>query len=205
LRSDLLHRLVGAAPAVAAGTSLFVAAGAVAKKEALPAFESRCFTAINDLPDEGHRPVWAVMQAGSLGAVGASAAVALVAGRRDLAVALGVAGSAIWGGAKVVKRGFRRGRPAAHVESSRIRGRAASGLGFPSGHAAVSMTLATIACPELPHPGPEVAYAIAALTAIGRVYVGAHLPADVVGGAGLGLATGAIANAVRFSRANPSR
>jgi undecaprenyl-diphosphatase len=188
-----------------AGVALFAAAGATARRTELPALESRCFTAVNDLPDHAHRPVWAVMQAGSLGAVGVGVGVALAARRRDLAMALGVAGTAVWGGAKLVKRGFGRGRPAAHVESTRIRGRAASGLGFPSGHAAVSMTLATIACPELPHPGPELVYAVAALTALGRVYVGAHLPADVVGGVGLGLAAGAVTNAVRFSYATPSR
>jgi undecaprenyl-diphosphatase len=187
------------------GTAVFAAAGAAARRAELHAIESRCFTTINELPDEAHRPVWAVMQAGSLGAVGGSALAALAFRRRDLAVALGAAGTAVWGGAKLVKRGFGRGRPAAHVESARIRGREASGLGFPSGHAAVSMTLATIACPELPHPGPELVYAVAALTALGRVYVGAHLPADVVGGVGLGLAAGAITNAVRFSFATPSR
>ena len=53
--------------------------------------------------------------------------------------------------------------------------------------------------------GAIFAGAVAALTALSRVYVGAHLPADVVGGVGLGLAAGALTNAVRFSYATPSR
>jgi undecaprenyl-diphosphatase len=200
-----LRKAAKALPAISAGTALFVASGVAAKRAEIHPAERTAFTSLNGLSDTAHRPVWAVMQAGSLGAVAASALVALACRRRDLAVALGVAGSTVWGGAKLVKRGFGRGRPAAHLESTRIRGREASGLGFPSGHAAVSMTLATIACPELPHPGPELVYAVAALTALGRVYVGAHLPADVVGGVGLGLAAGSLTNVVRAGSATRSR
>ena len=145
------------------------------------------------------------MQAGSLGAVGAASAVALVAGRRNTAIALGVSGSAVWGGAKVVKRLFGRGRPADHIPDATIRGRAASGLGFPSGHAAVATALAVIAAPDLGPVARAGAYSVAGLTALARVYVGAHLPADVVGGIGMGLVVGTLTNAARFSRAIPSR
>jgi undecaprenyl-diphosphatase len=137
------------------------------------------------------------MQAGSLGAVGAATGVAVLTGRRSLAVALAVAGTTVWAKAKAVKQLFGRGRPADHIESVTIRGRPASGLGFPSGHAGVSMTLAMVACPDLGHAGRVVAFGTAAVTAFGRVYVGAHLPADVVGGMGMGLAAGAVTNAVR--------
>jgi undecaprenyl-diphosphatase len=131
--------------------------------------------------------------------------VAWLTGRRSLAVALGSSGTAVWGGAKIVKQAFGRGRPADHIEDARILGNPASGLGFPSGHAAVAMTLATVACPDVGHAARVIAFGAAVITAFGRVYVGAHLPADVVGGLGMGLAAGAFANAVRFSLANRSR
>lgn len=187
------------------GTGLFVAAGAAAKREALHPVEVRAFATVNRLPDQAHRPVWAVMQSGSLGAVGSAAAVALVRGRRRTAVALGVAGTAVWGGAKLVKQAFGRGRPADHIDEPTIRGRPASGLGFPSGHAAVATTLALIAAHDQPPMAKVVAYSTAAGTALARVYVGAHLPADVVGGVGMGVVVGSLTNAVRVSLATRSR
>ena len=184
---------------------MFAVSGAAAKRPVLHPKEQQAFAAINQLDDAAHRPVWLVMQAGSLGAVGAASAVALIAGRRNTAIALGVAGSAVWGGAKVVKRLFGRGRPADHIPDATIRGRAASGLGFPSGHAAVATALAVIAAPDLGPVARAGAYSVAGLTALARVYVGAHLPADIVGGIGMGLVVGTLTNAARFSRAIPSR
>jgi undecaprenyl-diphosphatase len=202
---SLLQNLERATPAIAAGAVTFALAGVAASRRELHPSEQEVFRAVNDLPGHVHRPVWAVMQAGSLGAAGVAAGVAALTGRRPLAVALGVSGSVVWAKAKVVKRLFGRGRPADHVATATIRGRPASGLGFPSGHAAVAMTLATVACPDIGHPARVVAFGTAAITAFGRVYVGAHLPADVVGGLGIGLAAGAFTNAVRFSLATPSR
>ena len=55
-------------------------------------------------------------------------------------------------------------------------------------HAAVSAALAVAIGAGLPPPWGGVALGLAAATSLGRVYVGAHLPLDVLGGAGLGLA-----------------
>jgi undecaprenyl-diphosphatase len=198
-------RIAKAAPAIIAGHAVFAASAVAARRAELHPAEVRAFTSVNALDDSAHRPVWAVMQAGSLGAVGAASGLAWLTGRRSLAVALGSAGTAVWGGAKLVKLAFGRGRPADHIGDARILGQPATGLGFPSGHAAVAMTLAMVACPELNHPARVVAFGAAVVTAFGRVYVGAHLPADVVGGLGMGLAAGAFTNAVRLSYANRSR
>ena len=105
----------------------------------------------------------------------------------------------------MVKRLFGRGRPADHIPDATIRGRPASGLGFPSGHAAVATALAVIGVPDLGPVGRVAVYSVAGLTAVARGHVGAHLPADVVGGVGMGLAVGALTNAARFSLAIPSR
>lgn len=58
---------------------------------------------------------------------------------------------------------------------------------FPSGHATVSFACATalvLAVPRLRVP----LYALAALIAVSRVYVGVHYPLDVLAGAALGVA-----------------
>ena len=60
---------------------------------------------------------------------------------------------------------------------------------FPSGHATVSFACATVlalAVPRLAWP----LFALAALVAFSRVYVGVHYPADVLAGAILGVGLG---------------
>ena len=64
---------------------------------------------------------------------------------------------------------------------------------FPSGHAAMSFACAATLAWLTPL-SPVALYALAALIAFSRVYVGVHYPLDVIGGAALGLG---IATALR--------
>jgi undecaprenyl-diphosphatase len=66
------------------------------------------------------------------------------------------------------------------------------GLGYVSGHSAVAVALATVASPFLGRRARRVAWTLAALVCVARIYVGSHLPFDVVGGAALGWAAGAL-------------
>lgn len=59
---------------------------------------------------------------------------------------------------------------------------------FPSGHAALSFASAFL-LNRLYGPKLRFAYLIAAWIALTRIYVGAHFPSDVIGGALIGLAT----------------
>jgi membrane-associated phospholipid phosphatase len=155
--------------------------------------EERAFRVINNLPDSLERPVWVIMQGGSLGAVAVATAIARRR-RPDAAARLAVAGTAAWAAAKVAKRLVRRGRPADHLSGVTVRGAPQSGQGFPSGHAAVAATLAVIGSSMLAAPQAGVAWLLALVVGGARQYVGAHLPLDVAGGAALGIASGAIAN-----------
>lgn len=174
-----------------AGVGVFAAAWRGTRRR-IPADEEACFRHINRLPDALHVPVWLVMQAGSLGAVGVAVAAAAAGGRRRLAAGLGASGFSMWLLAKGVKRVAGRGRPEHHLEGVTVRGRRQTGLGFPSGHAAVSMAMATVAAAGRPAWQTAGLGATAAVVGLGRVYVGAHLPLDVVGGAAMGLAAGAV-------------
>ena len=57
---------------------------------------------------------------------------------------------------------------------------------FPSGHATVSFACATVLALAVPRLWAPL-YALAALIAFSRVYVGVHFPLDVLGGAVLGV------------------
>jgi undecaprenyl-diphosphatase len=121
-----------------------------------------------------------------------------------LAAALG-AESALTNG--LIKSAFRRIRPAPHPDlrpddgAARLReGPLPYGLhkpvtsSFPSGHATAAFTAATLLADGTRF---GVAYfGLAALVAASRVYVGLHHPSDVVVGAALGLAFGAVARRI---------
>jgi len=171
------------------GTAGLLVSGAVARR-GLPAAERDVFRAANDVPIEAYPVIWAPMQYGTFGTAPALAVVAALRGRRRLAISLVAAGTLAWVGAKAVKRVVRRERPARIIPGVRIRGEDEGDRGFPSGHAAVSAALSTVAMPALSPAGRAGVAGLAASVAYARVYVGVHLPLDVVGGAALGVAVG---------------
>jgi undecaprenyl-diphosphatase len=177
---------------VVVGSAAFALAWWHARRPDVTVAEERVMRAVNHASDVGYRPVYVVMQLGSLG--GGLAAGALLTRRdRRTGIAAMVAVTAAWGGSKLVKRHTGRGRPEAHLDEIVIRGAPQRGLGFPSGHAGVATVIALTAAPVLP-PAAALAVAGAAVTTVlARVYVGAHLPLDVAGGAAMGVALGCAA------------
>lgn len=159
--------------------------------------EHRVFSALNGgLPDALQVVLLPVMQAGSLAAVFAAGVLALVARRPRLAGLLVLAGGSAWILAKLVKRVVERGRPEMYFHDVVIRGAVQMGQGFPSGHAAVIAAMATVASPYLGRTGRILVWAVAVLVALARVYIGAHLPLDVVAGFAVGWGFGSLLNLV---------
>ncbi len=136
--------------------------------------------------------VWPLMQLGNLVAVPVVTAVAALMHRWRLAAAALLAGAGVYVLAKVVKGVVPRGRPDGLLADVVVRGAAAHGRGFVSGHAAVVVALLVVAWPWLGRRGRIACVALAVAVCWARVHVAAHLPLDVLGGAGLGLAVGAL-------------
>lgn len=136
--------------------------------------------------------VWLPMQLGALAVVPLVALASWLLTRAWPAVVGALAsGLVAWAVARLLKVAVGRGRPAAEIIGYTARGSApVDGLGYPSGHAAVAAALATVVWPWLPAPARWVAAGLAVVVALARVVIGAHLPADVVGGAALGVLVG---------------
>ncbi|MGI9602082.1 MAG: phosphatase PAP2 family protein [Acidimicrobiales bacterium] len=181
-------------------TALAVAAlfssAAAARTHRVSPSEAALFRRFNQGPDAAHVPIWAVMQSGSLGAV---LVLSLGLHRRHRPIAATttlITGVGVWGGVKLVKPLVGRGRPQRHLDAVTVRGPAQTGLGYPSGHAAVSLVLALTATRDSLGPIRAAALAAAAATGGARMYVGAHLPLDVVGGFAVGVLCGQAADTI---------
>ena len=186
-----IRRHPGDVVRVVVGGAILALSAAIAGTERLSTFERDLFRLVNHLPSALDIPLIAVMQAGTIAAVPACAAVALATRRPRLARDLAIAGTAAWLLARVVKDIVSRARPDALLSDVILRHATPTGLGFPSGHAAVAAALATAAGPFLPRRARHATWLVVALVAVGRVYVGSHLPDDVLGGAALGWIVGA--------------
>ena len=165
--------------------------------------ELAALRAINGVTGIPFALAWLPMQLGSLAAVPTVTLAAGLARRWRPAIALGTAGLAAWLGAKAVKQVVPRARPGALVDGVVLRDAPTGGLGFVSGHAAVAAALAAVSWPYLGSRGRAVVVGLAVLVGVLRLYVGAHLPLDILGGAALGLAAGGAAHLVLGRPAGP--
>jgi glycosyltransferase 2 family protein len=185
-RSDLV-RLGGA-------VAVLLLASAGVRSDRVDTPEREVFRVVNDLPLPGwlYPPIWLLMQFGNIGAVPAVALLALATRRLRMALDMALAGGAIYLVAKLVKEFIERGRPQTLLDDVHILGEAARGLGYVSGHSAVAVALAAVAAPYLPRWGRWIAWSLAVAVLLARMYVGAHLPLDVLGGGALGYAAAAL-------------
>ncbi|MGY1641918.1 phosphatase PAP2 family protein [Geodermatophilus sp. SYSU D00703] len=174
----------------------------VAQRGELPVFERDVFRLVNDLPATLVPVVWTVMQLGNALAVPAVAGLAALTRRFRLARDLLVSGLLAYLAADLVKSLVQRERPGGFLLEVNLPEGPVGGLGFVSGHSAVAAALATAVVPYVSRRGRRWAWALAWTVALARVYVGAHLPLDVVCGLALGWAIGSL---VHFAFGVPRR
>jgi len=193
-RGEVYTRHPSDALRVALGVVLVVLCTRSVHSDRIGQQETNVFRLVNDLPIPGwaYPFVWFMMQLGNLGAVPLVAVAAAATRRWRLAFDAAVAGGAIYVVARVIKQFVQRGRPQTLLDNVHILGEPARGLGYVSGHSAVAVALATVASPYLGRRGRRVAWAGAIVVCLARMYVGAHLPLDVLGGAALGWAAGSL-------------
>jgi membrane-associated phospholipid phosphatase len=181
--------------AVVLGASVVAARGPV-----IPAWEVRAFRTINRLPGWLLYPLWPVMQLGNL-AVGTAAGllVAWWAGELPVAIAVLVATGLKLVAERLIRRELTgrlpaRNRPGSSQPDPILRGGdvPSSGPSFPSGHALLIAALACVVAPVLPGGWELVPAVLMLLVMVGRVFVGAHNPLDVISGAGAGLMVGGL-------------
>jgi membrane-associated phospholipid phosphatase len=186
-RRDLVVGLV-------VGLALFLASALLARQGLAPG-ERATFVAVNSLPDWLYVVIWPFMQYGVFLTIPVLSIAALLMRRVRLAAAMAIAGVGVYVLARVIKEVAKRGRPEALMDSVEARETFASGsLGFPSGHAAVAAALTVVLTPHLPGAWQIVPAVLLVIVCLGRMYVAAHTPLDLIGGAALGASAGFLAN-----------
>lgn len=149
----------------------------------------------------GHRPrwldrsMWLVTQLGNMVAAFALALTFFLLGYRGMSVEVVLGTMTLWLVVELVKVLTDRERPYLAHEGARVIGWRERGRSFPSGHTSQTFFLITLVLHRFPFGlGITVAlYALALLIAFTRLYVGAHYPRDVLGGALLGLSWAGVA------------
>jgi membrane-associated phospholipid phosphatase len=183
IRRDLV--VLAASLAVFAGCALLVADGRVGS------VERSAFHAINGLPEGLYGPMLLFQYLGVLAMPLVVAVGALAFRRWRLAAALVLVVPLKLALERVVKWLVQRERPGTTVPDAILRGVHPGGLSYVSGHAIITFAIAGLLALVLPRRWGIVAFGLATCNAVARVYLGAHNPLDVVGGAAVGLAIAA--------------
>ena len=167
---------------VVVGAAVLVSTAVLAERDVY-GWEVAIFQAVNGLPDGLRSGLWVLNQYGTAITIPVATAVALAFRRWVLAAALALSGVTVYVLAKVIKGYVDRGRPAGLVADVVER----ENLSYPSGHAAVAWAITIIVLASLGRPWRIAAIVLAVVVPIVRMYVAAHLPLDLIGGAALGI------------------
>ncbi|MGY1753506.1 phosphatase PAP2 family protein [Blastococcus sp. SYSU D01042] len=159
--------------------------------------ERQVFALVNDRSDAWRAPLWVFQLLGVLGVPLLLAVVAAALRRWRLATALVLlVPLKLLVEKEVLKDLVHRERPGTTIPGAVLRDVPSAGDSFPSGHAVVAFGVAVLLLPYLTRRWQVVVVLLAVLNSVARVYLGAHAPLDVLGGAAAGVAVAAALNLV---------
>jgi membrane-associated phospholipid phosphatase len=174
-----------------ASLAVFAACALVVANGRVGSVERAVFDAVNGLPGWLYGPMLLFQYLGVV-AMPLVVAVGALAWRRwRLAGALVLVVPLKLALERVAKLLVERERPGTTVPDAILRGVPSAGLSFTSGHAIITFAIAGLLALVLPRRWGILAFVLATCNAVARVYLGAHNPLDVVGGAAIGLAIAA--------------
>jgi len=192
MERDRMGRIRRDLVVLAASLAVFAVCALAAADGRVGAAERAVFHAVNGLPGWLYGPMLLAQYLGVLAMPLVVAAAALAWRRWRLAAALALIVPLKLAVEKVPKLLVHRERPGTTVPDAILHGVPRAGLSFTSGHAIITFAIAGLLVLVLPRRWGVVAVALASLNAVARVYLGAHNPLDVVGGAAVGVALAAV-------------
>lgn len=160
---------------------------ALESRHHLPGWEIDIFRSINNWPESLYIVGLVVtVVCGSVWMALASVMIATVAKMYRLAWRLSAAIIAGYGIDFVLKESIERGRPVEFITELHKRS-VETGAGFPSGHTTVATIVALTLLPYLPKKWRWIVIVWILLAAVSRLFLGVHLPLDVIGAMFVGI------------------
>lgn len=198
LKTALRHRLAAYRNPiyivyVVAGLLVFLF-GWLVVRGGVGSLETYVFRFFNELPAFLAPIMVAISLFGTIGFVFVAALLSLFRRHYAHATKFLLAGVFAWLVVKWLKTYAIRARPSEILPNVQLREKLDSVIGYPSGHAAVVTALGVVAYMYVPKRYHRFITLIIIAVCISRLYLGMHLPMDVIGGFGVGLAIGSSLN-----------
>ena len=170
---------------------------AVLLKTGTTGWDESLFRLLNDVPSAAARVLSPLshlfLPAGIAIVIVLIVGYVVIRNRSILPVAAGVAAATVaWLLAHAAKAIADRPRPYQVMADAVLRQQTAHGTSFPSSHTAVTLAVVIALVPFLARPLAAAAIGYAILVGWSRIYLGVHYPLDILGGAGIGTATGGV-------------